>query len=94
MKAAEVAAAEFLHLQGAELHQQMRRVQELIATANQLQWETEPAARRDLALHDPPPGYNAAGKSKKGCEALSANRGRQTNKQPRAHREKSVSLHP
>ena len=82
MKAAEIAAAELPHLQGEELRQQVYRVQELVARANRLQRETEPAASRDLALHAPPPGYDATGKSKQGYEASSTSRGRERNKQP------------
>ena len=93
MKAAVAAAAELLHRQGEELYQQMCRVQELIATANRLQRETEPAGSRVLALHDPPPGYDAAGKSKQGCEGSSANHGKQ-GKHPRGHREGRVSSYP
>ena len=85
MKAAEAAAAELPHLQGEELHQQMRQAQELIATANRLQRETEPAASRVLALHDPPPGYDPADKSKQGCEASSANRGTAAGRRTSSH---------
>ena len=59
-----------------------------------MQRETELAGSRVLALHNPPTGYDAAGKSKQGCEVSYANRGNQKNKQPRGHREKSVSSHP
>ena len=92
MKAAEAAAAELPHLQGEELRQQARRVQELIATAKRQQRETEATASREQ--HDPPPGYDAAGKSKQGVEASSTGRGRAKDKQPRAHRERSASSHP
>ena len=94
MKATEIAAAELPHLQGEELRQQVYRVQELVARANRLERETEPTGSRDTALHAPPPGYDAAGKSKQGYEASSTSRGREKNKQPRAHRERSASSHP
>ena len=93
MKAAEAAAAELPHLQGEELRQQVRRVQELIATTKRMQRETEPDGSRVFALHDPPPGYDAAATSKQGCEASSTNRGKQK-KHPRGHHERSVSSHP
>ena len=74
MKAAEAATAELPHLQGEELRQQARRVQELIATANRQQREVDATASK--GQHDPPPGNDAAGKSKQGAEASSTSRGR------------------
>ena len=52
MRAAEAAAAELPYLQGEDLHQQMRRVRQLIATANRQQRETE--ATTSKGHHDPP----------------------------------------
>ena len=72
----------------------MYQVQELIARANRLQRETELAASRDLVLHAPPPGYDAAGKSMQGYEASSTSHGREKNKQPQAHHERSASSQP
>ena len=63
MKAAEAAAAELPYLQGEDLRQQMLWVQELITAANRQQRETEPTASKEH--HDPPPGYDAAGKSRR-----------------------------
>ena len=92
MRAAEAAAAELPYLHGEELHQQMRRVQQLINTANRQQRETE--ATTSKGHHDPPPGYDAADKSKQGVEASSTSRGRAKDKHPRAHRERSASSQP
>ena len=45
MRATKVAAAELPYLHGEELHQQTRRVQQLINTANRQQRETEEIGR-------------------------------------------------
>ena len=92
MRAAEAAAAELPYLHGEELHQQVRRVQQLIITANRQQRETEATASKGHP--DPPPGYDAAGKAKPGVEASSTSRGRAKDKHPRAHRERSASSQP
>ena len=49
---------------------------------------------RGGAPYDPPPGYDAADKSKIGAEASSTSRGRPKDKYPRAHRERSASSQP
>ena len=80
------------YLRGEELNQQMRRVQQLINTANRQQRETEATASKGHP--GPPPGYDAAGKAKPGVEASSTSRGRTKDKHPRAHRERSASSQP